>query len=210
MNLDVNFRRVRQENFIEKEGKDFKSSIFEENGVTFQNSPIHIIFYEKQTVLDQEGLVPTLEELKLSSLGYCRLRQDFATQLGLEDTDQEVQLVEHRFNATSVSKEKYKLLLYILGQSCTSVSDNHEKYKRILTLFNSFHTNSEENFKLMLKQLEFPYSYNQRLSLAENRRLFKDFFLSLPMSDVQSWKDPIVAKLPVGLFMDISWEILYL
>src|SRR6478735_8401872 len=46
MNLDVNFCRVKQENFKKKtDGKTMQEEIWMEGGDTFQNSPIHLLFY---------------------------------------------------------------------------------------------------------------------------------------------------------------------
>ena len=74
-----------------------------------------------------------------------------------------------------MSKEQYQLLMFVLGQPCTTI-DNNQKFEEILILFNDFHTNSEENFETMMKQLEIPFKYNHEISLEENRRRFKDFF----------------------------------
>ena len=55
MNLNVNFRRVRQENFTDSKRENFNSALFEANGKTFQNSPIHLMFYEKKKFAGQKG-----------------------------------------------------------------------------------------------------------------------------------------------------------
>ena len=101
MNLNVNFRRVRQENFTEKEEKNFKSAIFQEGGTSFQNSPIHLMFYEKLDIFGKD-LLPTdekFEELELSSMSYCRLRKDFASKLSETAVDTEIRLVQQGVSA---------------------------------------------------------------------------------------------------------------
>ena len=50
MNLDVNFRHVRQDNLTEGDGANIKDSILEDNGKSFQNSPLCLMFYEKINV----------------------------------------------------------------------------------------------------------------------------------------------------------------
>ena len=48
MNLDVNFCHVCQDNLTKGKGTNIQKSIMEENGNTFQNSPIYLMFYEKE------------------------------------------------------------------------------------------------------------------------------------------------------------------
>ena len=49
MHLDTNFWKVKQENFRAAVGTDtdIQEAILKENGDTFKNTPIHLIFYEK-------------------------------------------------------------------------------------------------------------------------------------------------------------------
>lgn len=49
MNLEVNYCKVKQENYFvpTPTGKDFQTAIMEKGGTTFQNSQIHLLFYEK-------------------------------------------------------------------------------------------------------------------------------------------------------------------
>ena len=47
MNLDVNFWRFNQENFVQTGGISMKEQVFKPDGKSFQNSPIHLLFYEK-------------------------------------------------------------------------------------------------------------------------------------------------------------------
>src|SRR5687767_15324867 len=76
MNLDVNFRRVHQENFLKAEGTTIKDAIFKEGDDTFQNSAIHLLFYEKIVCSDGD-LVPTLIESptpELTSMSFCKFK----------------------------------------------------------------------------------------------------------------------------------------
>ena len=95
MNLNVNFRRVRQENFTDPKRENFNSALSEANGKTFQNSPIHLMFYEKNILLDK--LVPDEmdnEDVQLSSMSWCRLRPDYASKFQEIAQNQEIKLVE--------------------------------------------------------------------------------------------------------------------
>src|SRR3954468_7717899 len=48
--LDVNFCKVKQKNYKKKtDGKTMQDEIWMEGGDTFQNSPIHLLFYERIT-----------------------------------------------------------------------------------------------------------------------------------------------------------------
>jgi hypothetical protein len=72
MNLDVNFWRVCQENFTQLKGMNIKEAIFKENGDTFQNSSIHLLFYEKISNKDlQDDQVPENEQPKIASMSLC-------------------------------------------------------------------------------------------------------------------------------------------
>ena len=176
MNLNLNFRRVRQENFTENQEKNFKSAIFQEGGTMFQNSPIHLMFYEKLDILGKE-LVPTLEEieeLELSSMSYCRLGKEFASKLPETELDTELRLVQQGVTTCFVLMEQYQQLMFVLGQPCTT--ENDQKFDEILTLLNDFNTSSVENFKDMIRQIGIPFDYNANISLQQNRRQFKDFF----------------------------------
>ena len=84
----------------------------------------------------------------------------------------ELELVLRDFTAQFVSLEQYQQLMFILGQRANSLAGNHQCYKKVLTLFNKFHTNSIENFEDMLDQLQFPFFYNRNKSLEENRHDF--------------------------------------
>jgi len=55
----------------------------------------------------------------------------------------------------------------------------------ILQLFNPFPTDTAENFEDMISQLQFPFVYDKKKTLGQNRHDFKDFFLVLPVSGVQ-------------------------
>ena len=71
MNLDVNFRRVRQQNFMKQghDGATIQESIFKEDGNTFHNTPIHVLFYKKiQTTTDNSLELVPFEKVKISSM----------------------------------------------------------------------------------------------------------------------------------------------
>ena len=99
--------------------------------------------------------------------------------------DSDLLLVLKDVTAQFVTKEKYQQLLFILGQNLNASTENQPKFRKVLELFNEFATDTPENFKGMLNQLQFPFVYNIKKSLAENRREFKDFFYASPTSDVQ-------------------------
>ena len=89
----------------------------------------------------------------------------------------ELQVVLRDYTAQFVSLEKYQQLLFVLGQKPQNKTG--QSSKEVLTLFNDFPTNTEHNFKAMLDWLQFPYVYDVKKSLAENRRDFQDFFSCL-------------------------------
>ena len=70
MNLNANFRCVQQENYtkIKVDGSTIQDAIFKENGKTFQNSPIHLMFYEKVNNADLPDDNTLDEKPQLSSL----------------------------------------------------------------------------------------------------------------------------------------------
>jgi hypothetical protein len=182
MNLNTNFWHVRQENYtkIKVGGSNIKEAIIEENGNTFQNSPIHLVFYEKINTADlpNDDLVPTLNETppQFFSMSYIRLKKDPALNFDEFVFNLELLMVLKGVTAQFVTQEQYQQLLFILGQKASGSGGKLQDYKELLTLFNSFHTNSVENFQAMLNQFQFPFVYNPNKSLAENRRDFKDFF----------------------------------
>ena len=174
MHLDVNFWRVRQENFTKEGGKNIKEEIFKENGDTFQNSPIHLFFYEKIHSTDLQG-----GQSKISSMSLCQVNK---AEIHLPVSAYEVELVLVLSNVTaqSVTKEQYQQLLFILGQNQNQKSPfaaTEQTYKEVLKLFNNFNMATKENFQDMIHNLQFPFEYNENRTLAENRHDFKDFFL---------------------------------
>ena len=181
MNLDVNFWHIHQENFDSEnnEGTTLSQEIFTANGDTFQNSPIHLLFYEKITNKDCH-LVPTLNGIpELSSMSFCRFKKNSVQNLDVSAYEYSLLLVLDGFTAQFVTKEQYQQLLFILGQKVNSPAANEQNYQEILQLFNPFHTSSIENFQEMISQLQFPYAYNAKKTLGQNRRDFKDFFSCL-------------------------------
>jgi hypothetical protein len=107
MNLDVNFWHVQQENLIQLEGPTIKDAIFEKGGDTFQNSPIYLLFYEKISKTDlEDDLVPTLDEPpELSSMSWCRLKQNLVLSLPEMAFDKELLLIMQDVTAQFVTKE---------------------------------------------------------------------------------------------------------
>ena len=59
MNLDVNFWHVHQENFTQSGGNNIKEEIIKAKGDTFQNSLIHLFFYEKISKTDLQHKLTT-------------------------------------------------------------------------------------------------------------------------------------------------------
>lgn len=86
----------------------------------------------------------------------------------------ELRLMLQQFTVRFVFQEQYNQLLFVLGQS--KPSSTQQNCKDVLNLFNEFHTKSKMNFKCMMYMLQLPFKYNDQKSLAENRRDFKDFF----------------------------------
>ena len=78
MNLDVNFQEIHQENFDRViYGTTMREEAVKPNGDTFQNSPIHLLFFEKVN----EDMAPDLNASELTSMSYCRLKSDFSLNL---------------------------------------------------------------------------------------------------------------------------------
>ena len=112
MSLDVNYCRVCQENFTKEGGKNIKEEIFTENGDTFQNSPIHLLFYEKIRRQDIRG-----ELSKISSMSFCQFKKKSGISVQPPAYDVELVLLLKDFTAQFVTKEQYQQLLFILGQN---------------------------------------------------------------------------------------------
>ena len=181
MNLDVNFRKVKQGNFKSKKemGKDFMETVMQENGNTFQNSPIHLLFYEKNALENAPKSNDMILEVspKLSSMSLCKLKKDKQFDFLSLVTGLELRLILSDVTAKFVSLEQYKQLLFVLGQKPQSACN--QSCKDVLTLFNEFSTNTVFNFKYMLDKLQFPFCYDDNKRLNENRRNFQDFFSCL-------------------------------
>jgi hypothetical protein len=178
MNLDVNYCQVNQNNFKKKgeTGKTMEEMIFIQDGDSFQNSPIDLIFYEKK-ILSHDVHPPDV-----ASMSSCKLRPDRFKQYTDEDIDNsaynyELLVCMKNMTAQFVTKNEYQKLLFILGFKDYNSNLMSQDYKEILTLFNDFNTATESNFKDMLKQLQFPFVYDEHIDLAGNQRNFKDFFL---------------------------------
>ena len=177
MNLDVNYCKVQQENFkMVMEGRDMLDEIWKEEGKTFQNSCIHLLFYEKNLQEDLHRGKPGLNmPLEISLLSLCKLKE------GVHPDEwshrQELRIFLSETTAQFVLKEQYEQLLFVLGQKPDFAT--RRGCREILELFNDFPTNTPKNFKAMLHQLQFPFVYDDTKSLAVNRHDFKDFFSCL-------------------------------
>ena len=93
MHLDVNYHRVKQENFTAANRKDIHNAIMKANGDTFQNTPIHLLFYEKikEAKLSSNDMVLSLETPpEIPSLSVCELRK--TTKFGVENLAYEMPL----------------------------------------------------------------------------------------------------------------------
>lgn len=182
MNLDVNYRRVKQENFEAKRNteEDIQKSIQKVNGDDFQNSPIHLLFYEKVNKRDKSDnalLFARQNYPELSSLSWCKLNNIHQPNLDNLAYTMEVQFILQDCSAQFVTRNQYHKLLFVLGQNPDDALG--QNCKDVLTLFNEFPTNTVHNFKDMLHRFDFPYVYNNQKTLAENRGDFQDFFSCL-------------------------------
>src|SRR5688572_26666170 len=113
----------------------------------------------------------------MSLLSHCKLKHIKKSTLDSRAYRMELQLVSHDYTAGFVSHEQYEQLLFVLGQVPQNAPGR--SCKEILTLFNDFPTNTMHNFKDMLHWLEFPYVYDNKKTLAQNRWDFQDFFSCL-------------------------------
>src|SRR5687768_10798034 len=119
MNLNVKFRHVQQENYMQMDGDNFKDAINEEKGRKFQKVAIHFVFYEmipKSPPLT--GLIPTVDEQpQLSSMTWCKLKKNLLPDLPQKTFESDLLLVLKGVTAQFVTKEQYHQLLFILGQN---------------------------------------------------------------------------------------------
>ena len=93
MHLDVNYRQVKQENFTAANRKDIHNAITKANGDTIQNTPIHLLFYEKinEAKLSSNDMVLSLETPPgISSMSVCKLKK--TTKFGVENLAYEMPL----------------------------------------------------------------------------------------------------------------------
>ena len=152
MNLDVNFHHLKLDKFRQDHGSNIIGSIFEHNGKTFQNSPIHLIFYER--VYDfKDDLIPTLKEKpKLSSMGWCQFNKK-TVRAPAHILNRALIFEYQGITAKWVTLEQYAQLLFILGLEESGSSRNLQSFKKILTFFNNFNTITKENFQNMIKHL---------------------------------------------------------
>jgi hypothetical protein len=179
MNLDVNFCCVHQQNFMQSDGENIQDAILMKNGKSFQNSHIHLLFYEKIKTSDLPDELKTMSNPELTSMSWCRFKENSGIDIPKEALKNEIILLSEDFTAQFVSMEQYLQLLFILGQKADSSAGDQQNFKKILKLFNLFKTNLIDNFKAMLNRLQFPFEYNEKKTLAVNRQNFKDFFSCL-------------------------------
>ena len=109
-------------------------------------------------------------------MSYCTLKTDSSSKLPKLAFELDLQLVLRGVTAQFVSKDQYKQLLFILGMKPNSSTGSQQTYMEVLELFKEINTNSSDSFQDMLGALEFPFVYNKKKSIAQNRRDFKDFF----------------------------------
>ena len=182
MNLDTNFRRVLQENYKKvKNGMTMEQSIFQDKGNTFCNSSIELLFYEKVNDKSklQVGMVPTKQTPKIFSMSKCRLNQEIDLNIDGLKEDLELSFEYDTASAQYVTLEAYQQLLFLLGLRFHVIADIHQDYKLIFIVFKMFHMGTKENFKRMLKELDFPFLYDDNKSLSQNRHEFNSFFSCL-------------------------------
>lgn len=115
-----------------------QDSIFTDNDDMFQNSPIHLLFYEKKYTLDDQK-VP-----KLSSMSYCKLTKGSASNLPDLAYEFELLLLLQGVTGQFVTRDQYEHLLFILGQKPIS-TEKPLMYKDILLMFELFHTSTVDN-----------------------------------------------------------------
>ena len=82
----------------------------EENTNSFQNSPIHWLFYERMNVKDfMKGTRPTLDiPPDLSSMSDCKLKKEPWHDFDKKANDLDLQLILGNITAKFVSMEEYK------------------------------------------------------------------------------------------------------
>jgi len=147
------------------------------NGDTFQNSPIHLLFYEKISNAESD-LVPNMNDKpKLSSMSWCGFKKNSTINLPEGADELALLLVLENFTAQFVTKKQYLHLMFILGQDVNKTGVNQQNYMEILQLFNPYPTDTAENFKDMISQLQFPFVFDKKKTLGQSRHDFKDFFL---------------------------------
>ena len=174
MNLDVNYCQVNQENYNKKgeTEKNMQEIIFIQDGDSFQNSPIDLVFYEKKIQSYNSKSCNYLADV--ASMSYCKLSSDRFKQFTDKDIGDsayklDLLLCMKNMTAQFVTKKEYQKLLFILGFKDYNSDVMSQDYKAILTLLNDFDTATEFNFKDMLNQLQFSFVYDEETDLAENR-----------------------------------------
>ena len=131
MNLDVNFQRLRQENLQQDHGSNIIGSIFDQDGKTFQNSPIHLIFYERVYDYKDDLLLTLKEKPKLSSMGWCQFNKK-SVHAPPHLLNKELIFEYQGISAKWVTTEQYAQLLFILGLEETGSSGNSKVSRKSL------------------------------------------------------------------------------
>ena len=130
MTLDVNFWQVKQINFFTNtsEGKDMNKAIMQSTEISgmfqnsFQNSQIHLVFYEKISELEWETnqIVPGVRATPpdISSMSTCKLKlkSDEVPKFPPGAYDMALDLILSEFTGQFVTAEQYAQLMLILGQ----------------------------------------------------------------------------------------------
>ena len=114
-------------------------------------------------------------------MSYCKLDSERFGECTDGDIDDSVYNAELLFCMKNmagqvVSKEEYWQLLFVLGFKEYNFEAITQDYKVILTLFNSFDQSSKNSIKDWINQFQFSFEYDETISEADNRLLFKDFF----------------------------------
>lgn len=109
MHLDVNYRRVSQENYTNLKGSNFHEEIYKEGGDTYSNSPIVLMFYEKINRPNDPNIPPN-ELPEIFSMSKCKLKSNSSLRLPKVAFEVDQLLVLDGVTAQFVTKEQYKQL----------------------------------------------------------------------------------------------------
>ena len=136
---------MKQDNFRQDHGLNIIGFIFEHDGKTFQNSPIHLNIYERVYDFKDDLITILKEKPKLSSMGWCQFSKK-TVSAPFHIPNRELIFEYQGITAKWVTTEQYAQLLFILGLEESGSSGNLQSFRKILTFFNDFSTNTKENF----------------------------------------------------------------